>query len=88
MVGVERRRGSSSTTLLPPLLKQTLALTPAVGAPEVAATGAVVAAVVGAMVAVAAAPHTRSSVKVDQRRAPAKINSSLPDYALILEYEV
>lgn len=60
--------------LLAPLLEEGLALTAAVGAPQVAATRAVVAAVLGAVITVPVTPYTRSSVKVDQRGTPAKIN--------------
>lgn len=60
--------------LLAPLLEEGLALTAAVGAPQVAATRAVVAAVLGSVVTVPVTPYTRSSVKVDQRGTPAKIN--------------
>jgi hypothetical protein len=70
--------------LFAPFLEQSLALTPAVGAPQVATTGAVVATVVGAVVAVAATSHARSSVKVDQRGTPAKIIKNLPENALNL----
>ena len=63
--------------LLAPLLEEAHALAATVGSPQVAATGRVVATVVRSVVAVAASAHTRPSVKVDQRRPPAKIISTI-----------
>lgn len=66
-----------SVGLLAPLLEEAHALAATVGAPQVTATGGVVAAVVWSVVAIASPADTRTSVKVDQRRPPAKIISTI-----------
>lgn len=69
--------GLESSGLLAPLLEEAHALATTVGAPQVTATGGVVAAFVRSVVAVASPADARTSVKVDQRRPPAKIISTI-----------
>lgn len=69
--------GLESAGLLAPLLEEAHALATTVGSPQVTATGGIVAAVVRSVVAVASPADARTSVKVDQRRPPAKIISTI-----------
>lgn len=57
---------------LAPLLEEPHTLAAAVGAPQVAATRAVVATVAGAVVTVAPPPHTRSSININARSTSEK----------------